>query len=45
MGRITTTDTVMRMEVGVCMVAREAVLMTAPFFIMAARELAWLIYW
>ena len=39
-GRITTTETVILMEVGVCIVASEEVLITVPFLIMAARELA-----
>ena len=39
-GRITTTETVILMEVGVYIVASEEVLITVPFLIMAARELA-----
>ena len=42
------TETVMRMEVGVCWVASAAIFRFVPpllFFTMVAREFAWFIYW
>ena len=45
-GSTTITDTVIRMDVGVCCVAIAAIFIAVPalFFTIAARELAWLIY-
>ncbi len=41
MGNTTITDTVMRMEEGVCCVARDVVIFAIPLlFIILARELA-----
>ena len=45
MGNTTITDTVIRMDVGVCWVARDAAIFAIPLLlIIFARELAWFRY-